>query len=57
MSSIINIAHAFILATGGQLVKFSLEPDLTVEECQSLLQKYMSEHVKKTKITQRLFIK
>ena len=42
---------------GGQLVKFSLDPELSEEECQSLLQKYMSEHIKKTKITQRLFIK
>ena len=38
-------------------MKFSLEPDLSNDECQSLLRTYMSEHVKKTKITQRLFIK
>ena len=38
-------------------VKFSSEPDLQDEECQQLLQQYMPEHVRNTKITQRLFIK
>ena len=41
----------------GQPVKFSLEPELLEEECQQLLLQYMPEHVRNTKITQRLFIK
>ena len=40
-----------------ELVKFSSEPDLNEEECQQLLQQYMPDHVRSTKITQRLFIK
>jgi serine/threonine protein kinase len=45
------ILHACVLAIDGQFVKFSQEPDLTGEECQTLLQNYMSitEHVKETK--------
>lgn len=56
-SCVHDTVRACILTTGGQLIKFSLEPDLSGVECQTLLQTYMSEHVKKTKITQRLFIK
>ena len=38
-------------------MKFSVEDDLSEEECQQLLNKYMPDHIKKTKITQRLFIR
>lgn len=41
----------------GPLVKFSLEPDLTSEECHKLLREFMPEHVVSTKITQQLFIR
>ena len=40
-----------------KVVKFSSECDLPNEECQELLLRYMPDHVKNTKITQRLFIK
>ena len=41
---------------GSGIIKFSTDPSLPDAECQRLLQKYMPEHVKKTKITQKLFI-
>lgn len=41
----------------GLPVKFSMEPDLPEDECQQLLLQYMPEHVRNTKITQKLFIK
>ena len=37
-------------------IKFSTDPSLSDRECERLLQKYMSDHVKETKITQKLFI-
>jgi len=40
-----------------QPVRFSSEPDLQDEECQQLLQHYIPQHIRNTKITQRLFIK
>ena len=40
-----------------QPVKFSLERDLEEKECQDLLLDFMPEHISKTKITQKLFIK
>ena len=42
--------HLFLQHVGGLLAKFSREPDLTEDECQTLLQNYMymSEHVQKT---------
>ena len=40
-----------------QPVKFSSQPNLKEEECRKLLLQYMPDHVKSTKITQRLFIK
>ena len=40
-----------------QPVKFSLEQDLPEKACQDLLLEFMPEHISKTKITQRLFIK
>ncbi len=45
------------LSTGGRLVKFSQDHDLPLHQCQTLLHKYMSEHIRSTKITQRLFVK
>ena len=41
----------------GPLIKFSETEDLTDEVCQELLQLYMPEHIRKNKVTQRLFIK
>ncbi len=40
-----------------QLVKFSEDPDLLPDQCHTLLYKYMPEHIRSTKITQRLFVK
>ena len=40
----------------GSIVKFSKD-SITEEECHKLLVKYMPEHITKSKITQRLFIK
>ena len=37
-------------------IKFSTDPRLSEAECKRLLQKYMSDHVKESKITQKLFI-
>ncbi len=45
------------LPSGGRLVKFSQDPDLLPHQCQTLLHKYMPEHIRSTKITQRLFVK
>lgn len=42
---------------GGLLVKFSLEPNLSDEDCHRLLQEYMPKHITPTKITQQLFIR
>ena len=42
---------------GGPLIKFSNKKDLPDEECQVLLSKLMPDHVKKSKITQRVFVK
>ena len=42
---------------GGPLVKFSLEPDLTEENCYKLLKEFMPDHIVATKITQQLFIR
>ena len=42
---------------GGVPVKFSLDPDLPASDCHALLADYMPDHIKRTKITQRLFIK
>ena len=38
-------------------VKFSSQPNLKEEECRKLLLQYMPDHIKNTKITQKLFIK
>ena len=38
-------------------VRFSDDKDLSDAECHRLLQKYMPEHIKETKITEKLFIK
>ena len=54
------ICHACIYAAGahaGKPVKFGTEPDLQDEECHELLLQNMPEHVRRTKITQKLFIK
>ena len=37
-------------------IKFNTDPRLSDAECKRLLQKYMSDHVKETKLTQKLFI-
>lgn len=42
---------------GGALVKFSVRKDLPDDDCQALLSKFMPDHVKTSKITQRLFVK
>ena len=39
------------------LVKFGDDPDLQEEECHMLLNKYMPEHVTRSKVLQRLFIR
>ena len=50
--------HTYVVGDHAhQWVKFGSEPDLPEEECQQLLLQYMPEHVRNTKITQRLFIK
>jgi hypothetical protein len=41
---------------GDDPIKFSTDPRVPDTECKRLLQKYMSDHVKSTKITQKLFI-
>ena len=41
---------------GCHLVKFSADPELPREECQRLLHKYMRDHIKENKITQKVFI-
>ena len=41
---------------GKKKIKFSTDPSLPDAECKRLLQKYMSNSIKKTKITQKLFI-
>ena len=51
------ILKYFTHTDGVQLVNFSSQPDLPEDECQKLLLQYMPEHVRNTKITQRLFIK
>ena len=40
----------------GKLVKFSLENDLSKDDCKQLLEHHMPEHVKGNKITQKVFI-
>ena len=53
-------SHMYTYAVGvhaDKIVKFSYEHDLPKEECQKLLLHYMPDHIKNTKITQRLFIK
>ena len=52
-----NICMCTVGPRARQPVKFSLELDLQEEECQQLLLQNMPEHIQKTKITQRLFIK
>ena len=43
---------------GGDLNKFStLIKDLTDEDCQDILLKFMPKHVKRSKITQHLYVK
>ena len=42
---------------GGQLVQFSTDADLFINECHKLLQKFMPKHVMSSKITQQLFIR
>ena len=52
--------HVHVYTVGAyahQPVKFSSEPNLPEEECEQLLLQYMPEHIQKTKVTQRLFIK
>ena len=39
------------------IIKFSTDPDLSNEECHSLLQEYMPPHVANTKIIQQLFVR
>ena len=41
---------------GRPLVKFSANPELPEEECQRLLHKYMRDHIKENKITQKVFV-
>jgi len=41
---------------GRPLVKFSADPELPEEECQRLLHKYMRDHIKENKITQKVFV-
>ena len=41
----------------GPLVKFGDNPDLTDEQCYSLLKDYMPPHVTRNKVLQQLFIK
>ena len=38
------------------MIKFSTDSSLSDTECKRLLQKYMSDHAKETKLTQKLFI-
>ncbi len=45
------------MPSDGKMVKFSQDPDLLPAQCQMLLHKYMPEHIRSTKITQRLFVK
>ncbi len=40
----------------GKVIKFSMDPDLTHEDCKCLLQKYMPTHINRNKITQKLYI-
>ena len=42
---------------GGVPVRFSLDPTLLTDECHKLLELYMPEQIRKTKITQKMFIK
>ena len=42
---------------GHSTVKFSTDDNLEEEECQVLLQLYMRDHIKNSKITQKLFVK
>jgi len=53
----VSLGTGFTGRKPGNPVKFSTEPDLQEEECQQLLLHYMPEHIRHTKITQRLFIK
>ena len=48
---------AFDLSASSVLVKFGDDPDLPEEECQVLLKEYMPEHVTRSKVLQRLFVK
>ena len=41
----------------GNPVKFSLEPDLSEEECRRLLGHYTPPHMMKNKATRKLFVK
>ena len=41
----------------GPPVKFGDDPNLTIEECHSILKEYMPAHVIKNKVLQQLFIK
>ena len=38
-------------------IKFAVKSDLSLKECQALLNKYMPEHVKERKVMQHLFVK
>ena len=45
------------MLTLGPPVNFGNDPNLTDEECHSLLREYMPAHVVKNKVLQQLFIK
>ena len=49
--------HVFSVLMLGPPVKFGDDPNLTDEECHSLLKDYMPAHVTKNKVLQQLFIK
>ena len=38
-------------------VKFSMDSDLSIQECQYILSKHMEEYMKKNKLTQKMFIR
>jgi len=50
---IVVYIHAF---AGRPLVKFSADPELSERDCQRLLHKYMKDHIKENKITQKVFV-
>ena len=58
-SALINFCqHMFTYILAPKvLVKFGDNPDLPEDQCHMLLSKYMPQHVKTSKVLQRLFVR